>query len=529
MGKTRARPPRRESQPRKTHQKTPGPARASRPDLWIYSALLLAIFIAYGQVRQFEFVNFDDPEYIVNNPHVHSGITLESVKWAFSSSYAANWFPATWLSHLLDCQLFELESGLHHLTSLLLHALATLLLFAFLNRATRAPWPSAFVASLFALHPMHVESVAWVSERKDVLCAFFWFLTLWAYVRYSEHRKPGNYLLALCAFCLGLLAKPMIVTLPFVLLLLDVWPLRRLTSSSLKSHLVEKIPFFVASAAVAAVTYLVQQGSGAVKGLPIELRAENALVSFLVYIAKTFWPMRLAVFYPYPPEIPGWQIAMAGAAVLGISAAVLRLFRRFPYLTIGWLWYVGTLVPVIGLVQVGAQARADRYMYVPMVGLSIMLAWSAADILRRWPQAKPAITAITIAVSSSCLALTRVQAQYWKNSESLFQHALDVTKGNYLAQHNLGTYLLDVPGRLPEAITHLQAAVRIRPDSATARTDLGNALSKIPERSPEAISQTRSRRFRIACLRRSPSTKPHCGFNPITRKLGVAWRIHTTI
>jgi protein O-mannosyl-transferase len=487
--KTRPSPPRGQKKSPKTLENTPGSVRASRPNIWLYLALFLTTFIIYGQVRHFDFVNLDDPEYITDNPHVLSGITPEGVKWAFTSNYAANWFPLTWLSHMLDCQLFGLQSGFHHLTNELLHALATLLLFAFLNRASHARWPSAFVAFVFALHPLHVESVAWVAERKDVLSAFFWFLALYAYVRYSEDRKPANYLLTFCAFCLGLLAKPMIVTLPFVLLLLDAWPLRRLTFGSLKSRFVEKVPFFAASAVVVVITYLVQQGSGAVKGLPIGLRAENALVSYLIYIGRTFWPTRLAVFYPYPADIPAWQVAISSLIILGISAAVLRLFPRYPYLAVGWLWYLGTLLPVIGLVQVGAQARADRYMYVPMVGLSIMLAWSGADILRQWPRTRVALAALTILACSSCLVLTYLQIQYWKNSEVLFQHALNVTDENYLAHHNLGTYLLDVPGRLPDAVTHLQAAVRIRPDSATARTDLGNALSKIPDRIQEAISQ----------------------------------------
>jgi tetratricopeptide (TPR) repeat protein len=440
-------------------------------------------------VRKFDFINFDDPEYVIDNPHVRAGITWDSVKWALTSGDAANWFPVTRLSHMLDCQLFGLQSGLHQLTNVLLHGLAALLLFAFLNRATHARWPSAFVAFLFTLHPLHVESVAWVAERKDVLSAFLWFLALWAYVRYCERPKLANYLLAFFAFCLGLMAKPMIITLPIVLLLLDIWPLRRLTSVPPRRLLGEKIPFFGASAAVAIVAYLVQQGSGAIKRLPIGLRAENALVSYLIYIGKTFWPTRLAVFYPYPPEVPVWAAAVAALAIVGVSVIVLRSFRAYPYLAVGWFWYLITLLPVIGIVRVGAQARADRYMYVPMVGLSIMVAWAAADVLRRWPRAKPALVALSAAACSCCVALTYVQTEYWNNSESLFQHALNVTDENYLAHHNLGTYLLDIPGRLPEAITHLKAAVRIRPDSATAHTDLGNALSKIPERLAEAISE----------------------------------------
>ncbi len=463
-------------------------------DVWIYLALFLATFAVYGQVRHFSFSNFDDPEYVVDNPHVRAGITPEGVKWALTSGDAANWFPATRVSHMLDCQLFGLQSGAHHLMNVLLHALAALLLFAFLNRATHARWPSALVAFLFALHPLHVESVAWISERKDVLCALFWFLALWAYVRYSERPKPGRYLLALLAFCLGLMAKPMIVTLPFSLVLLDVWPLRRLPPTA-SSPVGWKKSFGKRSRSSRflrrplTITYLVQQGAGAVKPLPFEMRAENALVSYLIYIGKTVWPTRLAVFYPYPSAISAWYAAAAGLALVGISAAVVRSLRAYPYFAVGWFWYLGTLLPVIGLVQAGAQARADRYMYVPMVGLTIMLAWGAVEVLRRWPRAKPALTALAAAACSCCVALTYIQIQYWNSSGSLFQHALDVTDGNYLAQHNLGTYLMDVPGRLPEAITHLEAALRIRPDSGTAHTDLGNALSQIPDRLPEAISE----------------------------------------
>jgi hypothetical protein len=326
--------------------------RTAPVDLRIYLALFLATFAVYAQVRRFDFINFDDPEYVTGNPHVRVGITPEGLKWAITSGDAANWIPLTRLSDMLDCQLFGLQSGPHHLTNVLLHALATLLLFAFLNRATQARWRSAFVALLFALHPLHVESVAWVAERKDVLCALFWFLALWAYVRYSERHKPANYLLALSAFCLGLMAKPMIVTLPFMLLLLDLWPLRRMPPMTLFPTawwkiLSEKVPFFVVSIAAVIVTYLVQQDAGAVKAIPPVTRVANALVSCVVYIGKTLWPTRLAVFYPYPPAIPAWHAVLAGLATVAISAAVLRSFRAYPYLAVGWFWYLGTLLPVI--------------------------------------------------------------------------------------------------------------------------------------------------------------------------------------
>lgn len=458
----------------------PEPSRKAKPhNLWIYVALFLATFAVYAQVVQFDFVNFDDPEYVTRH---------EGLQWAFTSIEAANWFPVTRLSHMLDFELFGLRSGWHHLINVLFHAVSTLLLFAFLNRSTHARWPSAFVAMVFALHPLHVESVAWVSERKDVLSAFFWFLTLSAYVRYAEHPTATRYALVLLPFCLGLMAKPMIVTLPFVLLLWDIWPLRRMTSRTVW----EKAPFFLLSAAAAIATYLVQQHSGAVQALsvhPLGLRIENTLVSYVVYVVKMFWPSGLAVFYPYPRDLAAWQAAIAALALIGVSTQVFRSFRAYPYLAVGWLWYMGTLVPVIGLVQVGAQARADRYMYVPMIGLTIMLAWGAQDLVRHWPRAKPAVGALAAAAFLFMAVLTWIQTNYWQNSETLFRHALDVTDDNDVAHHNLGNQLAEDPARLPEAISHFQAALRINPDSARTHTDLGSALAAIPDRLPEAIAE----------------------------------------
>jgi tetratricopeptide (TPR) repeat protein len=334
---------------------------------------------------------------------------------------------------------------------------------------------------LFAVHPLHVESVAWIAERKDTLAALFWFLALWGYVRYTEKPGLGRYLFVLGAFCLGLMSKPMIVTLPFVMLLIDVWPLRR------GLMLREKIPFFVLSAASAAVTYLTQAGSGAVGTLqvPIALRFENALVSYCIYIAKMFWPAGLAVFYPYPQEIPAWQAAGAAVAIVAISAATLRVWKTHPYLAVGWFWYLGTLVPVIGIIQVGAQAHADRYTYVPMVGLAIMLAWGLPEVLN----SKVAISAAIVACLA-CVVLCEAQVEYWRNSETLFRHTLDVTSGNYLAYHNLGVALAE-EGRFPEAITQYQAALQIAPNAANLQTDYGNALAK-SGRIPEAIAHYRA-------------------------------------
>jgi tetratricopeptide (TPR) repeat protein len=475
----------------------------------IYAVLFLATLLVYAPVLQFDFVNFDDPDYVTRNVHVQSGISGEGIAWAFTSGEAANWFPVTRLSHMLDYQLYGLRSGGHHFTNVLFHALAALLLFAFLHRATGARWPSAFVAFLFALHPQHVESVAWISERKDVLCAFFWFLTLWAYVHYAERpglggKALGWYLFALLAFCLGLMSKPMIVTLPFVLILLDGWPLRRLTENRLMPVFLEKIPFFALCAVDAVATYVVQEGSGAVRTLdvfPMGLRVENGLRSYVLYIVKMFWPVRLAVFYPFPHHLPLWLVALAGVGLVSISAGVLWSIKARPDLAVGWFWYIGTLVPVIGFVMVGAQARADRYAYVPMTGLTIMLAWGATDILRRWPRA---LAALAVMLCCFSMAATAAQVRYWKNSESLFRHALDVTSDNYLAHHNLGVALAQMPGRLPEAIDHYQAALQIKPDSPQAHTDYGNALAQIPGRLPEAVAE-----YRTALLIFPDSPIPH--------------------
>jgi protein O-mannosyl-transferase len=454
-------------------------------NLWIYAGLAIAILVAYLPVKTYDFVNFDDPDYVSGNAHVRQGITPGGIEWALTSTESANWFPVTRLSHMLDVEMFGLDAGWHHLVNVLLHAIATLLLFAFLNRTTHARWPSAMVALLFALHPLHVESVAWIAERKDTLAALFWFLTLWAYVRYVEKPGIGRYLPVLGSFVLGLMSKPMIVTLPFVLLLIDVWPLRR------RFALREKIPFFALSAASAIVTYLAQAGSGAVDALPIPLamRVENALISYCIYIAKMFWPTGLAVFYPYQLDIPAWQAAGAALAILGISALTLRAFKTHSYLAVGWFWYLGTLVPVIGLIQVGAQARADRYTYVPMVGLSIMLAWGLADVAHRWPRSKNVVVPLAAAACVVCAILTSLQVQYWRDSASLFQHALDSTERNDIAHHNLGAFLMTIPGRQSEAVEHLEASLKIRPDSAKAHTDLGTALSSFPDRLPDAVAQ----------------------------------------
>jgi tetratricopeptide (TPR) repeat protein len=437
--------------------------------------LLCAIFAAYAPVYHFGFVNFDDPDFGPENPHVRGGLTLDGAIWAFTSSYAANWVPLTWLSHMADWSLFGFQSGAHHLTNVLLHALSTLLLFGVLYQMTGERWPSALVAFLFGLHPLHVESVAWIAERKDVLSGLFWFLTIWAYVRYAERPGAVRYAVLLAAFAMGLLAKPMLVTLPFVLLLLDAWPLRR------AAVLVrEKAPLFALAVGASLATYLVQRGGGAVislNSISLGERVANAIVSYWAYLWQMVWPMRLAVFYPFPEKL-SWPVAAACAVVVvGITLLLVRMFRRAPFLLVGWLWYLGTLVPVIGLVQVGEQARADRYTYVPLVGIFVMVAWSVAAVVRRWPRTKWATCGVLGAIGVACLVLTRMQVGYWKDSESLFRHAIDVTQGNYVAYNNLGVVERD-RHRLTQAIGDYQEALRIRPSSLEAHNNLSEALLK---------------------------------------------------
>jgi protein O-mannosyl-transferase len=441
----------------------------SHTDLWICLVLLAATFAVYFQVAGFEFVNYDDPEYVTRNAHVREGINADSIAWAFTSGEAANWFPVTRLSHLLDVQLFGMNAGAQHLVNVAIHAAAVLLLYAFLLTATGSRWASAFVALLFAVHPLHVESVAWISERKDVLSAFFWFLALWAY---TVRRYP----LLVAAFCLGLMAKPMIVTLPFVLLVLDFWPLKRAFA------LRDKAPLFALSAAGAVATYMVQQHSGAVVGaniFPLLLRFENAAVSYWIYIFDTIVPVRLTAFYPYPASMPGWEAAAALVGLAAVTATAWFRRREQPYLLAGWLWYLGTLVPVIGIVQAGFQAHADRYMYVPMVGLAMMAAWTGADLLRRLPGARIPVVAAAAIFCAICIPVAWSQTSYWHDSESLFRHSLAVTSDNAIAEHNLGSALLEAPSRLPDAVTHLQAALRLNPDSASTHSDLGTAYARM--------------------------------------------------
>jgi tetratricopeptide (TPR) repeat protein len=460
-------------------------------DLAIRIGLMVAIFAVYAQVSHFDFTDYDDPAYVWANAHVKAGVTLDNIKWSFTAFEVGNWAPVTLLSHMLDCQLFGMESGMHHLVNVLFHMLTTLLLFAVLRRATGARAPSAFVAFMFAMHPLHVESVAWVSERKDVLSAFFFFLALYAYVRYTEAPGLRRYLMVAAPFCLGLMSKAMLVTFPFALLLFDVWPLRR---AQFPKILWEKLPLMALSGGASVVTYFAQQSAGAFSVVPFGLRMEVALTSYVIYIGQMFWPTRLAAIYSYPDAVPAWQPVCAMAVLLGISAVAIYTWRTRPYIATGWFWYLGTLVPVIGLMQVGGQSRADRYTYIPMVGLLWILGWGAADVIKNWPRAKPVIAAAAVVSCAACMALSWRQAGYWQNGVTLFRHAVDVTGDNYWARYNLGDALyvqansLMNSGHGSEAIDRFEEALRARPNYAEADNNLGILLAKTPGRTAEAIA-----------------------------------------
>ena len=473
-----------------------------RRELFVCLLLLSITLAAYWQIGDHEFTNYDDTLYVTYNSHVQQGLAGSGIIWAFTTTDEANWHPLTWLSHMLDCQLFGLNPRAHHLSSLLLHLANVVLLFVVLKRMTGALWKTAFVSALFALHPLHVESVAWVAERKDVLSTFFWFLTMLAYTRYAERPTRARYLLTLIAFACGLMAKPMLVTLPFVLLLLDYWPLDRMAYSgggdkapslarkgtrspkprlTLSRLLWEKTPLFALAAISSAVTFSFQRRAGAMSDMevfPLWSRIANALVSYLHYIGKMIWPGDLAVLYPHPgTSLSLWWGAGAGLVVVGLSILFVRAGRRRPYLAVGWLWYAGTLVPVIGLIQVGVQAYADRYTYVPLIGLFIMIAWGVAELAGRWGQARTVLALLAATVLSALTACTWIQVRYWKDSISLFTHTIHVTTRNYVAHNNLGNALAD-RGRLEEAISHYTETLRIKPDHAEAYYNWGMALIK---------------------------------------------------
>lgn len=470
--------------------------------------LLCAVTIAvYWQVKSHEFVDADDPLYITENMHVQGGMTFDNLAWAFTTGYAANWHPLTWISHMIDCQVYGQNPAGHHLTNVFFHIVNTVLLFLVLAEMTGGlrhgghVWQSAFAAAVFALHPLHVESVAWAAERKNVLSAFFWLLTMLVYMRYVDHPRMINYLLLIFSFALGLMAKPMLVTLPFVLLLLDYWPLRRFevtranderkrfgkfnpanppTRASMALHLVrEKIPLIVLSVISSVITFIVQQRGEAIptwRSLPLGVRVANALIAYVRYIGKTLWPSDLAVFYPHPMNtLPVWQPFAAGLLLVGITVLFIRVRKSFPYLLVGWLWFLGTLVPVLGLVQVGEQSMADRYMYVPLIGLSIIVAWGVTDLLARWRHRRIILAVASVVILFSMTVRSFSQVTTWSDSMTLFEHASQVTSDNYVAITSVGS-ALQSQGKLEGAIEHYMQSLRINNSYELAHYNLAVAL-----------------------------------------------------
>jgi len=442
-------------------------------------SLAAVTVVAYAGVWRNGFVAWDDPSYVSENSHVLGGLTWRGVVWAFTNTQGANWHPVTWLSHMLDVQLLGPDPGMHHAVGLLLHVLNSVLLFGVLHRMTGAPGRSAFVAALFAVHPLHVESVAWAAERKDVLSTLFWMLTMAAYVAYVERPQRRRYVLLFVVFALGLMAKPMLVTLPFVLLLLDLWPLARHERTTWYALVREKIPLMALALALSMVTFLAQQHAGAVQqllGVPLGFRVANALVSYIRYIGKAIWPTGLAALYPFPESLDGWKVVGAVIALAAASIVAIRARARRPYLTVGWFWYLGTLVPVIGFVQVGYQAMADRYTYIPLIGLFIVVAWGANELSAAWPSRRVILASAASVIVVAGIALTRAQVQVWHDGVALWQHTVAVTQGNFIAQTNLG-YELAQRGRFDEAAEQYREALRISPNYILARQNLGLALA----------------------------------------------------
>jgi tetratricopeptide (TPR) repeat protein len=438
--------------------------------------LALVTRLVYEPVFHAQFIGFDDPEYVTANPHILSGITVANLRWAFVTNHMANWHPVTWISLMLDSQFFGPRAGAFHAVNLLVHVANTLLLFLWLRHATGAKWRGALVAALFALHPLHVESVAWISERKDVLSTLFWMLALLGYTDYAKTGRVSRYFIALLLFSIGLMAKPMLVSLPCVLLLLDYWPLGRFAERRTFRLLVEKLPFLAFSIASSAVTLLVarEQAMTSLDTVPIFLRAENVALAYIAYIGKMFWPTGLAVIYPYKLHPSPIHAFLSLAALVIVSTAVISTRRQKPYLFTGWLWFLVSLAPVIGVTQVGTQSMADRYTYIPLIGLFVILAWGgweALNVLRipRFVQALGASTALAL-----CAGLTHAQLRYWHDSIALFQHAANVTVDNGVAEANLG-FALAEQGRYDEAISHYKTALQSQ-RRPTIWNNLGESL-----------------------------------------------------
>jgi protein O-mannosyl-transferase len=484
-----------------------------RKNLFISLLLALCTFAVYFPSLGNNFTTYDDPQYVTANGHVRTGLTISNLLWAFTTSHAGNWHPLTWISHMLDVQLYGLQPFGHHLTNVLLHVANVLLLFWTLLAMTRRQWPSAFVAALFAWHPLHVESVAWIAERKDLLSACFFLLSLLSYTRYVHQQRKAFYFISLFCFGLGLLSKPMLVTLPFLLLLLDFWPLQRAQFKDFNAWrklLLEKIPFFLLSAVTSFITVMAQHQGGTISSLmtlPLSSRIANAFVSYLRYAIKLFWPIDLSVLYVHPGHWAPIFVAISFLFVIGITFLTILPGAKRPYLLVGWLWFLGTLVPVIGLVQVGVQSIADRYTYIPSIGLFILLTWGMTGLAQRWKYKTGILTLSGASALVACLALTVHQQRYWKNGEPLLQHALEVANREFpnpspdqsnaaltsgLASIHFNLALaLEKNGKLEEAILHYNEASSLKPGYLNAHYNQGVILAN-QGKTAQSIDQFRA-------------------------------------
>jgi hypothetical protein len=484
----------------------------TRAKIIICTFLIVATFYIYSQVQDHKFINFDDDLYITNNLNVQAGLTSESVIWAFTTFATGNWLPLTWLSYMLDYQLYGAHPKGYLLTNLFLHITSALILFIVLLRMTGALWQSAFVAAMFAFHPLSVESVAWAAERKNVLSTLFWLLTMWAYIHYAAKPTLKSYGLVFLFFTLGLLSKSMLVTLPFVLLLLDYWPLRRFKFAQERDNneisgkntaqrsetlrlVLEKLPLFLLTAGFGIVTYIAQKSFGSMhytESLTFSTRLTNATVSYFDYLGKMVWPSGLSILYPHPGNtLPDWQGILCGMALVGITVVSTRLIKKEPYVAVGWFWYLGTLVPVIGIVQVGGVAMADRYAYIPLIGIFILVAWGVPELLSKWRYKKKVLSVSAGIIIVTLLITTWKQTSHWKNSITLYKHAIRVTDKKHpnfsLVHNNLGIALF-TEGKNEEAIYHYKMAIKIKPVQSLVHYNLGVAL--VDEgKNKEAISQ----------------------------------------
>lgn len=495
----------------KKHPKQTREFSMTRKYIFICMLLVLITLVVFRQALSYQFIDYDDNEYVTENPNVQTELSVDSLKWAFTTGYDSMWQPITWISYIADWEVYGLDPYGYHLTNLLLHLLNVLLLFWILKGITGSLWRSAFVAALFAVHPLRIESVVWIAERKDVLSTFFFLLTIASYVRYARKPVIGRYLPVMALYALGLMSKPMLVTLPFALLLLDYWPLGRFAPidkdrafvRNWLSLLKEKLPLLLLAVISSAITYYVQQKGGALESIghiSLGARSSNAIMAYAGYLGKMLWPAKLAVLYPHPlNSLPLWKIAGSGLLLIAATLASIRVAKSYPYILMGWFWYVVTLIPVSGVIQTGVHAMADRFTYIPLIGIFIAIAWAIPDLLQRLirsSQSYKLVCSIGLSTLSALVILvlmicTYKQVQYWEDSETLFQRAVDVTRNNYIMHYNLGR-LYDEREEFDKAIEHYQASIKIKHDDIESQNNLGAIFAR-QGKTDEAIKQ-----FKIA-------------------------------